>query len=251
MLDGGKVDVTVRKWFRVLCVVVAMAMAVTACGGDDDEGTDTAADADLDEVEASSVPDTVATEPPSDEPSEPVVEDTAAPEAESAGSESTGNGAILADLCAGGQLVNGAVTIDDLVSFGLFTSTDVTIEGNDAYSASIYETFGFICNISETVGDGENFLTIGVKSGTAIWDLAAENGTDPVETMGDWEVIVGSNWLSPLTMRTTDDAGNQDSMFFTWTPSDGSTPDAETLERVMRPLAEAMTAGTTVDIPRS
>ena len=158
---------------------------------------------------------------------------------------------ILADLCAGGQPLNGAISVDDLVSYGLFTSTDVTIEGNAAYEASTYETFGFICNISETVGDGENFLTIGVNSGSAIWDLAVEQGSAAAENMGEWEVIVGSNWLSPLTMRTTDASGNQDSLFATWTPSDGSIPDAETLERLMRPLAEAISSRATVDIPRS
>ena len=140
-------DVTGRRLFKVFCVAIALAIAVTACGGDDDEGTtaDTTGDAGVDAVESSSVPDRVATES-----SGPAVEDTAAPEAESAGSDSAGNGTVLADLCAGGQLVNGAVTIDDLVSFGLFSSTDVTIEGIAAYSASVYETFGFICNISET-----------------------------------------------------------------------------------------------------
>jgi hypothetical protein len=52
-------------------------------------------------------------------------------------------------------------------------------------------------------------------------------------------------------MRTTDTAGNQDSLFATWTPADGSIPDAATLERLMRPLAEAIATRGTVDIPRT
>ena len=147
--------------------------------------------------------------------------------------------------------MNGAISLDDLVGFGILTSTDATVEGSGAYAATAYETFGFLCNISEDVGDGENFLTIGLSSGSDTWDLAVEQGDDPVEQMGDWEVIVGSSWLSPLTMRTTDAAGNQDSLFAVWTPADGSIPDAATLERLMRPLAEAIATRSTVDIPRS
>jgi hypothetical protein len=158
---------------------------------------------------------------------------------------------ILADLCAGDQPLNGAISLDDLVGFGILTSTDALVEGSGAYSATAYETFGVLCNISEDVGDGQNFLTIGLSSGTDIWDLALEQGDDPVELMGDWEVIVGSNWLSPLTMRTTDAAGRQDSLFATWTPADGSIPDAATLERLMRPLAEAIATRSTLDIPRT
>jgi hypothetical protein len=157
---------------------------------------------------------------------------------------------ILADLCAGGQPLNGAISLDDLVGFGILTTTDAAVEGSGAYSASAYETFGFLCNIIESVGDGENFLTIGLNSGSDLWDLALEQGDAPVEQMGDWEVIVGSNWLSPLTMRITDGAGNQDSLFALWTPADGSIPDAATLERLMRPLAEAIATKSTVEIPR-
>lgn len=153
---------------------------------------------------------------------------------------------ILADLCSGGQPLNGAISLDDLVTFGLLSSTDATFEGSGAYA-----TFGFLCNISEAVGDSENFTTIGVNPGSAIWDLAAEQGTERAEQIGDWEVIVGGNWLSPLTMRSTDAAGNQDSLFVTWTPADGSIPDAATLERLMRPLAEAIATRSTADIPRT
>lgn len=174
-----------------------------------------------------------------------------APSADSGVSTSEGNGVILADLCSGGQPLNGAISLDDLVTFGLLSSTDATVEGSGAYDAVAYETFGFLCNISEAVGDGENFTTIGVSAGSATWDLAVEQGTAPAEQIGDWEVIVGSNWLSPLTMRSTDAAGNQDSLFVMWTPADGSIPDAETLERLMRPLAEAIATRSTVDIPRT
>ncbi|MGB5168243.1 MAG: hypothetical protein WBO84_12630 [Acidimicrobiia bacterium] len=174
-----------------------------------------------------------------------------APPADPGVSTSDGNGVILADLCSEGQPLNGAISLDDLVAFGLLSSTDATVEGSGAYDAVAYETFGFLCNISEAVGDGVNFTTIGVSTGSATWDLAVEQGTAPAEQIGDWEVIVGSNWLSPLTMRSTDAAGNQDSLFVTWTPADGSIPDAATLERLMRPLAEAIATRSTVDIPRT
>ncbi len=236
-------------WSRFRVALLTMALLVVACGsGDDGDGVATApavGDGAAETVDESGDDSSEAAEveevddAPEDEP---VVDDAAS---------GSGAGVILADLCSGGQLLNGAVSLDDLVGYGIFTSTDVLIEGNAAYSASTYETFGFICNLSETVGDGENFMTIGVKPGSDIFDLAVDQGDAPVEQMGNWEVIVGSNWLSPLTMRHTDDAGVQDSLFVVWTPADGSIPDAETLDRLMRPLGEAIAARSMVDIPRS
>ncbi len=140
--------------------------------------------------------------------------------------------------------------MDDLVEYGLLSSDDATVEGSGAYDPFAYETFGFLCNIDE-VGDDSNFVTIGMSSGSDTWDLALEQGEAVPEQMGDWEVIVGSNWLSPLTMRITDADGNQDTLFALWVPGDGSIPDAPTLERVMRPLGEAIAERVTVDIPRS
>ena len=222
----------------LLIAIAALALIASACGGDDasDSGD-------------SSSPEPTASASPADAGGSGSDDPTASPAPDGGATE--GGGVILADLCSENQLLNGAVSLDDLVSYGLLASTDATIEGNSAYGASTYETFGFICNISEDTGDGENFLTIGVSSGSGTWDLAVEQGTAPVEMIGDWEVIVGSNWLSPLTMRITDADGNQDSLFVTWTPADGSIPDAETMERVMRPLAEALATKSTVDIPRS
>ena len=162
-----------------------------------------------------------------------------------------GGGVFIADFCAGGQPLNGAISLDDLVSFGFITSTDATVQGSEAYTASAYETFGFLCNISEEVGEGENFLTIGLSAGSDNWDLMAAQGDSTIEQMGDWEVIIAPNWLSPLTMRLTDAAGNQDTLFVTWTPADGSIPDGETLVKMVRPLAEAIASRSTVDIPRS
>lgn len=236
---------TVSKWFNVRCLSIALLLGAAACGGSDG---DTATPASVDGAADAGATTTEAAEPADDDASSKTTSEQ--PASDAGGSGSSGNGVILADLCSGEQFVNGAITIDDLVSYGLFTSTDVRVESNSAYEASTYETFGFICNIFETVGDGENGLTIGVSSGSDTWDLAVEQGTAPAETIGEWDVIVGSNWLSPLTMRTTDEAGNQDSIFVLWTPSDGSIPDAETLERVMRPLAEAMGNRVTADIPR-
>ncbi|MDA1147123.1 MAG: hypothetical protein O3A76_10895 [Chloroflexi bacterium] len=220
--------------------MIDLALVASACGGGDesDSGGNGSPEATADSANGS----------PAATSEGGSAEATGSP---ASGEASGGGGVILADLCSENQPLNGAISLDDLVSYGLLSSTDATVEGSNAYGATAYETFGFLCNISEDTGDGENFLTIGVSSGTAIWDLAVEQGTVPAEQIGDWEVIVGSNWLSPLTMRTTDDDGNQDSLFVTWTPADGSIPDAETTERVMRPLAEAIATRSTVDIPRS
>ena len=188
-----------------------------------------------------------------DAPEDDALEDDALEDeadASTSSGEGVGSGVILADLCSGGQPLDGAISTDDLVEYGMFTSTDVVIEGG-VRDATGYATFGFLCNLSEEVGDGENFLTIGVNPGSDIWDLAFEQSADSVEQMGDWEVIISSNWLSPLTMHFTDDAGNQDSLFALWTPADGSIPDGATLEAMMRPFAEAIAARSSVDIPRT
>lgn len=224
---------------RLIFALIAAVVLLSGCGSGGESS----------EAEASEAADTTAGSTGGDS-SAPVTDDGEDSRADDGAAASDGSGVILADLCADNQPLNGAITVEDLVSYGMFTSTDVVIESNAAYETAAYETFGFLCNMSEDVGDGENFLTIGMSSGSAIWDLAIEQGTAPVEQIGNWEVIVGSNWLSPLTMRTTDAAGNQDSLFTTWTPADGSIPDAATLERLMRPLAEAIATKSTVDIPR-
>ncbi len=231
---------------RLLAALIAGVFLLSACGGDDDTG-DAGDGAPVSSDAADDPPDS---DPEPDDSPDPEGDGTETPPTDE-GTTSPGAGVFLADFCAGGQPLNGAISLDDLVSFGLLTSTNATVEGSAAYGASAYETFGFLCNISEEVGDGENFLTIGLSAGSDNWDLAVEQGDVPVEQMGDWEVLIGTNWLSPLTMRTTDSAGNQDSLFAVWTTADGSIPVAATLERVMRPLAEAIAARSTVDIPRS
>lgn len=233
---------------KLLAVVIAGMFVISACGGDDGETSepdpsDTTATSEVtvpegDDQTADS-DDTGTTEPVDDGT------DTTAPDG-----AGPGTGVILADLCTGGQPLNGAISLDDFVTYGMLSSTNATIDGGP-YDAFGYETFGFLCNISEEVGDGENFVTIGIGDGSDTWDLAAEQDSAVVEQMGDWDVIIGTNWLSPLTMRFTDSAGNQDSLYVIWTTADGVTPDAETLERVMRPLAEAIATKSTVDIPRS
>lgn len=232
---------------RSVLALMAVALVASACSG----GADGAAELPVTTVtvapaDAGGAGDDPATESGGSGSEEPPPDDEAPP-ADAGGSGSGGAGVIVADVCSEGQPVNGAISLDDLVTFGLFSSNEATIEGNGAYDASTYGLFGLLCNITE-VGGQENFLTIGVSEGSGIWDIAV--GSGPVEQIGDWEVIVGSNWLSPLTMRTTDSAGNQDSLFVTWVPGDGSIPDAATLELVMRPLAEALATRTTVDIPR-
>lgn len=230
------------RFSGLLVAIIGLALLASACGGDDetdsgDAGSpeptaESTASADASPADAGNGSDATAS-PPADE-------------------SPAGGGVILADLCSDDQPLNGAISVDDLVSYGLFSSTDVTFEGNSARSASTYETFGFICNIGESTDDGQNLLTIGVKSGSDIWDLAVEQGNVPAETIGDWEVIVdGVNWLSPLTMRTTDASGNQDSLYVLWSRADGTIPDAEMLAESMRSLADAITSKATVDIPRS
>jgi hypothetical protein len=230
-----RVDVTNIRFSGLLFAIIALALFASACGGGDDSDSD----------------GTSSPEPTADSADASPTATSESSSGDATPAATGGGGVILADFCSENQPLNGAVSLDDLVSFGLLSSTDATVEGSNAYTASAYETFGFLCNISEDTDDGENFLTIGISSGSANWDLAVEQGDATVEMIGDWEVIVGSNWLSPLTMRITDAAGNQDSLFATWTPADGSIPDAETLERVMRPLAEAIATRSTVDIPRS
>jgi hypothetical protein len=236
------------KYAKSLLATIVVVLVASACSGADDTAdppvltTVTVAPSDA----GGAGGDDPTSEPGGSGSDEPSSGDEAPP-ADAGGSSSGGDGVILADVCSEGQPVNGGVSLDDLVTFGLFTSNEATVEGTGAYDAATYGLFGFLCNITE-VGGEENSITIGVSDGSGVWDVAV--GSGPIEQIGDWEVIVGSNWLSPLTMRTTDSAGNQDSLFVTWVPGDGSIPDAATLERVMRPLAEAMATRTTVDIPR-
>lgn len=235
-----------RRWFVVMAILL-----LTACGGGDDSVDAAPSETTALASSADASGDQEGADSEGQNPSEPPVDDAQAAADESEGGAPVGAGVILADLCSGGQPLNGAISLDDLVTFGLFSSTDALVEGSGAYDAFAYETFGFLCNITEVGGEGENFVTIGVNSGSDIWELAAERDDASVERMGDWDVIVGSNWLSPLTMRFTDAAGNQDSLFVTWVPADGSIPDGPTLERVMRPLGEAIAARAKVEIPRS
>jgi hypothetical protein len=234
------------KYAKPFLAMIVVVLVASACSGGDDTAEPTV----LTTVASSDAGGAGGDDPTSDSggsgSDEPSDADEAPP-VEAGGGNPGGEGVILADVCSEGQPVNGAVSLDDLVTFGLFTSNEATFEGNRAYEAATYGPFGFICNITE-VGGQENFITIGLSGGSGIWDLAV--GSGPIELIGDWEVIVGTNWLSPLTMRTTDSAGNQDSLFVTWAPGDGTIPDAATLERVMRPLAEALGTRTTVDIPQ-
>jgi hypothetical protein len=230
-----------------LCFVLMAMMFVAACGGGDDGSEAAPGDPTAENVGDAASGEQDVTD--SDGVSESADAETDAPEPEAAASE--GGGVILADLCSGGQPLDGAISLGDLVTYGLLSSADARVEGSGAYDAFAYETFGFLCNITEVGGEGENFVTIGMTSGSDTWDLAVDFDTAQPERMGEWDVIVGSNWLSPLAMRFTDAAGNQDSLFVTWVPADGSIPDAPTLERVMRPLAEAIAARASVEIPRS
>ncbi len=234
--------------FKVVGLWIVLAFGAVACGGTD-SGATTVVESPDRSVAGAAAPSnpTESTEVPDTTGATDATDGTDASEPSDGGS----GGVILADLCSGGQPLDGAITLDDLVSYGILTSTDATVEGSGAYDALAYDTFGFLCNISEDIGSGENFLTIGMSAGSGTFDLAIEQGEAPIEVMGPWEVIVGSNWLSPLAMRYTDADGNQDSLFATWTPADGSIPDAATLERLMRPLAEAIASRSTVDIPRS
>ena len=224
------------KRSRITGALLALVVSVSAsaCGGGSDEApADTAT-----QSEAAPTTDNGAA---SAEPTDDSDPGESAPD---------GNGVILADLCSGNQPLNGAVSLDDLVSYGILSSTNATVESNSAYEASTYNTFGFICNITEDVGDGQNGLTIGINSGPETFQLAIDQGDAPIEKMGEWDVIVGSNWLSAIAMRGTDAAGKKHSLYVTWTPADGSIPDAATLERVMRPFATALAEGSTLDIPQ-
>jgi hypothetical protein len=224
---------------RLLAGLTAGALLVTACGGGDGSA-DTATSPATQGEDAASAPatgDPVATEQTTGE--------------QGVAAAGGGDGVIVEDLCAGDQLLRGAITLQDLVDIGILTSTDAVVESNDAREASTYETFGFICNIVETVDAGEIVLTIGVSQGSSYRDIALEQADAAPETIGAWEVILTGSWLGPLTMRTTDAAGNRDSLFVMWVPADGSIPDVATLERLMRPLAEAIATRSSAAFPSS
>ena len=232
---------------RLFMLAASVALILVSCSGSDSATTSSTTSVPEQGALADDSPQTTTTAGATTSPAD----SADPPPADSGASTPDGGGVILADLCAGGQPLNGAISLDDLVTFGLLSSTNATVEGSGAYDAVAYETFGFLCNISENVDDGENFITIGVSSGSSTWDMAVEQGDAPAEQIGDWDVIVGSNWVIPLAMCTTDAAGNQDCLWVTWIPADGSTPDTATQERLMRPLAEAIATRSTVDIPRT
>ena len=231
----------------LIATLAAAALVMSACGGGSDAASSDGSGSDGSAAVEATTTSSGASDEASDSGDDEATESSLSAENETA---SSGGGVFVADFCAGGQPLDGAISLDDLVSFGFITSTDATVQGSEAYTASAYETFGFLCNISEDVGDGENFLTIGLSTGSDNWDLMAAQEDSTIEQMGDWEVIIAPNWLSPLTMRHTDAAGNQDTLFVTWTPADGSIPDGETLVKMVRPLAEAIASRSTVDILR-
>lgn len=230
------------QYKRLLLVLAAVACVAAACGsaevGADEPASSTSAAPLTNDATSDS-------ETPSDTGDESSAEaDEPAPEPSDTGSG--GSGLLPVDMCEQGQFVAGAISLDDLVTYGLLSSAEANIDGG-GFNAALYETFGHLCNIEE-IGGEENFITIGMSDGSDVFDLAVDSGV--AERIGNWDVIVGNNWLSPLTMRFTDGAGNQDSLFVTWVPGDGSIPDAETLERLMSPLAEAIASKTSVDVSR-
>ena len=233
---------------RLFILAASVALILMSCGGSDAATTSSTTSAPVQGTPADDSHQTTTTAAATTSS----VDGGDAPPADPGVSSSGGSGVILADLCAGGQPLDGAISLEDLVSFGLLSSTDATVEGpGTSLDATAYEAFGFLCNIFEDVGDGETLVTIGVSGGSSTWDNAVDQGDAPAEKMGDWDVIVGSNWVIPLVMCTTDAAGNQDCLWVTWVPADGSIPDTATQERLMRPLAEAIATRSTVDIPRN
>lgn len=231
---------THHRFSRLGAALVALVLLASACG--DDSGTDAeAANEGSAPVEAAQTDDTGTSDgdqEPVDDPSSGGDEPAAAP---------AGNGAIIADTCSGGQFVNGAISIDDLVGWGVFSSADVNVDGASDLDAIGYNDFGFLCNIEAS--DGGDFLTVGITSGSDTYDDTAGRETDGPTLVGDWQYYV-LDGLTPLVMLHTDAEGNQDTLFVNWFPADDSRRNLDENTRVLGPLAEAIATQTTVDIPR-
>jgi len=238
---------------RSLATLLALSLLAAACGGGDDDSQVGAGDPG---TEATAQADTGgATDEGGDTSADQAdgaaadAADTTAP-AEAPPAESAGNGVLIADLCSGNQPIDGAVSLDDLVSYELLSSPNATVEGSGTNDAVAYNDFGFLCNITEQVDGGENFMTIGLSAGSGTWDSTVEFSDATPERMGELDVILTGQFSAPLVMLSTDDAGNQDSLFVNWFPADDDRLEPDELTRVLRPLAEAIAANTTVDIPR-
>ncbi len=238
---AGPISGRRRFWWSV----AAMGLFLAACGGgDDDDGTvgDTS-------------PDTGTAEAGETASDEPVASDTGGEE--SAGATDDGGGAaevappegtgtLVVDLCNGGQFIDGAITIDDLVSWGALGTTDVEINGGGTFDANAYNDFGALCDIEDANGD---VLTINMSNNVGAYDGAAERSPVAVGEEGTWKWAL-SDGLETLVMEHTDADGTRDTFGVLWFPDDVDRKNPEEVQRVFDPLIEAIVTRTTVEIER-
>ncbi len=238
----GSIDRTLTgmHWCGVALVA---ALVVVGCGGGDDESSGGAPDD----------PPSTAVEPSDGEPTpEPDAQPSTEPAGES-GSESsgdtapavsTGSGTLPADLCADGAPLSGAITLDDLVGYGILSSSDASVDGSGVLDAIAYNDFGSLCNIEDANGD---FLTLGMSTGAETLEQAVDqSGATPTQA-GEWQYLVG-DVLPQLVMLHTDGAGNENTIFANWFPSDDDRRTSDSIA-VLTPFAEAIVEQSTVDVP--
>lgn len=237
-----------RNSVRWGATALVSALVLVACGGSDeassgDASPDTpstepsAPDAELQSDEAATSEDGEAEIGTDAETGSESSGDTAAP-------VSAGTGTLPGDLCADGAPLSGAITLDDIVGFGILSTSDATVDGAGAIDAVAYNDFGSLCNIEDANGD---FFTIGMSSGAGTFEQSVEQSGATATQAGDWQYLVGDG-LTPLVMLHTDDAGNENTIFVYWVPTDDSRRAAESVA-VMTPFAEAIVDRSTVDVP--
>ena len=239
-----------RRQARRSGLLLAAVLVASSCGGGDDGGADETPDGSAspasEPVDVSEPADTAATAEPAAEPAaEPVAEP--AESSEPTEEPADRNGVLPGDLCAVGQSVGGAIDVAELIDWGVFTSSEVTIDGGEAITPVAYADFGVLCNL-----DGEDFVTVSMQSGRATFDDLAELLAQGVEgemsTIGDWEIII-SPGLTSVAMAHTGADGTSNELWLIWSPDDSARKTLDEVVRVFGPVVEAIATRTTVDAP--
>ena len=234
--DGRR---TFATWWAA--IAIAFTLVAAGCGGDDDSTSTAAPEAEGGAADGSDATDDVSSDAES-EPA-PATDDEPAEEPVVA----AGTGTLVVDLCRGGQFIDGAITIDDLVTWGVFGSSDVEIDGGPGFDALGYNDFGALCNI-DAVGGGDS-ITVSMNNQVGAYDGAAERSPDAVGSAGGWKWVL-SGGLETLVMEHTGADGTRDTFGILWFPDDDDRKTLEEVRRVFDPLVAAIVERTTVDIER-
>jgi hypothetical protein len=230
--------------FRWAAAALTSALVLVGCGASDEEpsgavSTDAASpDSDAPDDDGATTPEGDGGAPATDAETGSDSSGDTAPVA------AAGNGTLPADLCAGGVPLSGAITLDDLVGFGILSSSDATVDGAGPLDAIAYNDFGSLCNIEDVNGD---FLTIGMSSGAETFESTIEQSGATATQAGEWQYLV-SDGLSQLVMLHTDSAGIENTFFVNWFPADDSRRGSDSIA-VITPFAEAIVDRSTVDAP--